>query len=79
MKRGELGINHALGVTPKPIYKVSHWFRKSEFLSVLANQIEVILGSFKELPNRNTVVEVSKELSLLQISKSGELIEIEIS
>ena len=66
-------------MTPKPIYKVSHWFRKSELLSVLAKQIEVILGSFKELPNRNTVVEVSKELSLLQISKSGELIEIKIS
>ena len=66
-------------MTPKPIYKVSHWFRKSELLSVLAKQIEVILGSVKELPNRNTVVEVSKELSLLQISKSGELIEIKIS
>ena len=66
-------------MTPKPIYKVSHWFRKSELLSVLAKQIEVIQGSFKELPNRNTVVEVSKELSLLQISKSGELIEIKIS
>ena len=66
-------------MTPKPIYKESHWFRKSELLSVLAKQIEVILGSFKELPNRNTVVEVSKELSLLQISKSGELVEIKIS
>ena len=66
-------------MTPKPIYKESHWFRKSKLLSVLAKQIEVILGSFKELPNRNTVVEVSKELSLLQISKSGELIEIKIS
>ena len=66
-------------MTPKPIYKVSQWFRKSELLSVLAKQIEVILGSFKELPNRNTVVEVSKELSLLQFSKSGELIEIKIS
>ena len=38
--------------------------------------MEVILGRFQELPNRNTVVEVSKELSLLQVSKSGELIEI---
>ena len=65
-------------MTHKPIYKVSHWFRKSELLSVLAKQIEVILGSFKELPNRNTVVEVSKELSLLQISKSDKLIEIKI-
>ena len=66
-------------MNPKPIYKVSHWFRKSELLFVLAKQIEVILGSFKELPNRNTVVEVSKELSLLQINKSGELIGIKIS
>ena len=66
-------------MTPKPIYKVSHWFRKSELLSVLAKQTEVILGSFKELPNRNTVVAVSKELSVLDISKSGELIEIKIS
>ena len=41
--------------------------------------MEVILGSFKELPNRNTVVEVSEELSLLQISQSGELSEIKIS
>ena len=66
-------------MTPKPIYEVSHWFRKWELLSVLAKQIEVILGRFKELPNRNTVVEVSEELSLLQSSKSGELIEIKIS
>ena len=47
---------------------------ESEFLSVLAKQIEVILGSFEELPNSNTVVEVSEELSLLQVSKSGQLI-----
>ena len=53
-------------MTPKPIYKVVTDLEKSEFLSVLAKQIEVILESFKELPNRNTVIEVSKELSLLQ-------------
>ena len=41
--------------------------------------MEVILGSFEELPNSNTVVEVSEELSLLQVSKSGALIEIKIS
>ena len=42
---------------------------KSEFLSVLAKQIEVILGSFEELPHSNTVVEVSEELSLLQVKQ----------
>ena len=38
--------------------------------------MEVILGSLEELPNSNTVIEVSEELSLLQVSTSGELVEI---